>query len=289
MRPAPFDYHRATSLEHALELLAEYADDARVIAGGQSLVPMMNFRLARPSHLVDINRLPLNTIERDGDVMRVGALTRHWQMLESPLLAAHFPAMLDAVHYIGHPTIRRNGSVGGSISHADPTAEWPATAVLTDAEIVLRSRGGERRVSAREFFDSAYVTTIEPGEMLVAIEYPIPPANSTGSFIELAERSGDFALASVGVMIEFEAGAITRAAMVCAGADLIPIRAPEIEDMLIGQALDSPTSEEAGRVFAASLDPSDDHIASADFRRNLIAQLTDRAIRKACGRALEKA
>lgn len=288
MRPAPFEYHRAASLEHALELLAEYADDARIIAGGQSLVPMMNFRLARPSHLVDVNRLALNAIESDGKTMRVGALTRHWQMLESPLVAKHFPALLDAVHYIGHPTIRRNGSVGGSISHADPTAEWPATAVLADAQIVLRSVEGERRVVARDFFDSAYVTTIEPGEMVVAIEYPIPPAQATGSFIELAERSGDFALASAGVMIEHDGDAITRAALVCGGADLVPIRAPDVEEMLVGASLREPPADEAGRALADSTDPVDDHIASADFRRNLIAQLTSRAIVKACKRAVEQ-
>jgi carbon-monoxide dehydrogenase medium subunit len=289
MRPASFEYHRAASLEHALELLAEYSEDARIIAGGQSLVPMMNFRLARPAHLIDVNRLPLNTIESDGKIMRVGALTRHWQMLDSPLLARHFPALRDAVHYIGHPTIRRNGSVGGSISHADPTAEWPATAVLADAQIVLRSIEGERRVLARDFYEGAYVTVIEPGEMVVAIEYPIPPAKSTGSFIELAERSGDFALASAGVMIEYEAGLITKAAVVCGGADQVPIRAPELEEMLIGASLHEPRAEEAGRIFADSTDLVDDHIASADFRRNLIAQLTGRAILKACGRALEQA
>lgn len=288
MRPASFEYHRANDVQHALELLAEFADDARIIAGGQSLVPMMNFRLARPGHLIDVNRLALNTIEIDGDVMRVGALTRHWQMLESPLLARHFPSLLDAVHYIGHPTIRRNGSVGGSISHADPTAEWPATAVLSDAQIVLRSLEGERRVLASEFYESAYVTTIEPNEMVVAIEYPLPPPDGSGSFIEMAERSGDFALASVGVMIEHAAGAITKASLVCAGADLVPVRGAEVEDMLVGRSLREPLAD-TGRIFAQSLDPVDDHIASADFRRNLIAQLTDRAILKACGRALEKA
>lgn len=288
MRPAPFEYHRATSLEHALKLLAEFSDEARLIAGGQSLVPMMNFRLARPAHLIDVNRLPLNTIEGDGKIMRVGALVRHQQMLESPLLADHFPALLDAVHYIGHPTIRRNGSVGGSISHADPTAEWPATAILADAAIVLRSIDGERRVPAQEFFESAYVTIIEPGEMVVAIEYPIPPRNSAGSFIEIAERSGDFALAAVGAMIEFDNGAVTKASIVCSGADLVAIRAPELEQALLGRPLHDPQVESTILAFAAGLDPSDDHIASADFRRNLITQLADRAIRKACDRALEQ-
>jgi CO/xanthine dehydrogenase FAD-binding subunit len=276
MRPALFEYHRASSLEHALELLAEFGDEIRPIAGGQSLVPMMNFRLARPGHLVDINRLPLNAIEIDDQVMRVGALTRHCQMFESPLLANHFPALLDAAGYIGHPTIRRNGSLGGSISHADPTAEWPASAVLCDAEIVVRSLHDTRKIPAREFFESAYVTTIEPGEMVVAIEFPVPPPRSTGSFIEIA---------SVGIMLEHDGDTITKAAMVCSGADLVPIRAPEIEGALIGQPLSAPRAKEAGKTFSLTIDPADDHIASADYRRNLIAQLTERAILKACSRA----
>lgn len=288
MRPASFEYHRATSLEHALELLGRFGDDGRPIAGGQSLVPMMNFRLARPAHLVDIDRLPLAGIEIHGRILRIGALTRHEAYFDNPLIARHFPAFLDAVHYIGHPTIRRNGSIGGSISHADPTAELPAVAVLHDADIVARSIAGERRIPATEFFLSAYVTALEPGEMVVAVELPLPPEASTGSFIEHGERSGDFATASVGITLEHDGGAITKAAMVCSGADLFPVRAPEIEDFLAGRPLADPQGEEAGRLFAESIDPVDDHIASADYRRGLIAQLTQRAIAAACTRALGK-
>ncbi|MEW9805044.1 FAD binding domain-containing protein [Mesorhizobium marinum] len=288
MRPASFEYHRARSLEHALELLAEFGDDGRPIAGGQSLVPMMNFRLARPAHLVDIDKLPLAGIEADGPTLRIGALTRHEDYFGHPLIAEHFPAILDAVHYIGHPTIRRNGSTGGSISHADPTAELPAVAVLYDAEIVARSASEERRIPAAEFFLSAYVTALEPGEMVVALEFPLPPQNSAGSFIELGERSGDFATASVGISIEHDGVSVVRAAMVCSGADLVPIRAPEVEALLAGQPLAAPPAAEAGSSFAASIDPANDHIASAEYRRALIAQLTQRAIVAACTRALEK-
>lgn len=288
MRPASFEYHRATSLDHALELLHQFGDDGRPIAGGQSLVPMMNFRLARPSHLVDINRLPLAGIEIDGQVLRIGALTRHEAYFDDPRIARHFPAFLDAVHYIGHPTIRRNGSIGGSISHADPTAELPAVAVLHDADIVIRSVEGTRKVKAPEFFLSAYVTVIEPGEMVVAIEFPLPPETSTGSFVEQSERSGDFGTASIGVTLEFAGGKITKAAMVCSGADLFPIRAPEVEEFLVGKSLADSGALEAGRIFAASIDPVDDHIASADYRRGLIAELTRRAIEAACSRALNK-
>ncbi|MBS3650569.1 xanthine dehydrogenase family protein subunit M [Pseudaminobacter sp. 19-2017] len=286
MRPATFEYHRATSLEHALQLLGEFGEEARPIAGGQSLVPMMNFRLARPGHLVDINRLPLNAIEIVGSMLRIGALTRHGAYFDHPLIARHFPAFLDAVHYIGHPTIRRNGSIGGSISHADPTAELPAVAVLHDADIVVRSAAEERRIKASEFFVSAYVTALEPGEMVVAVEFPIPPAASAGSFVEMSERSGDFATASVGIVLEHEGGRIAKAAMVCSGAGLVPIRAPDVESHLLNRALNDPHAEEAGRIFAASIDPVDDHIASAAYRRSLIAELTRRAIETACSRAL---
>jgi carbon-monoxide dehydrogenase medium subunit len=220
--------------------------------------------------------------------MRVGALTRHYQLLEHPLLAKHFPALVDAAGYIGHPTIRRNGSIGGSISHADPTAEWPASAVLSDASIIVRSLHGKRRLAAREFFDSAYVTALEPGELVVAIEFPVPPAKSTGSFVELGERSGDFAIASFGIMIEHDGVEITKASTICSGADLVPIRAPEIEVILIGQPLRAPRAKQAGETFSRMIDPVDDHIASAEYRRNLIAQLTERAILKACSRAVQQ-
>jgi len=288
MRPASFEYHCAISIDHALELLQEFGDEGRPIAGGQSLVPMMNFRLARPAHLVDINKLPLNEIEVDGSLLRIGALTRHIAYFDNPIVSKHFPAFLDAVRHIGHPTIRRNGSIGGSISHADPTAELPAIAVLYDAEIVVRSLGATRRIKATEFFLSAYVTVLEPGEMVVALEFPLPPEASTGSFVELGERSGDFGTASVGVSLEFASGKITKAAMVCSGADLFPMRAAEIEAHLVGKPLASPDSAEAGRIFAASIDPVDDHIASADYRRGLIAELTRRAIEIACRRALDR-
>lgn len=287
VRPASFEYHRAASLEHALDLLHEFGEDGRPIAGGQSLVPMMNFRLARPEHLVDIGRLPLASIERTGNGLRIGALARHIAYFDNPLIARHFPAFLEAVHYIGHPTIRRNGTLGGSISHADPTAELPAVSVLYDGEIVARSKADERRIKARDFFLGAYVTALEPGEMMVALELPLPAPASTGSFVELAERRGDFATASVGVALDHDNGRITRFAMVCSGADLFPVRAGEIEQLMIGRPLADPGAAEAGKRFAASIDPIEDHIASADFRRAAIAELTRRAIEAACTKALK--
>lgn len=286
MRPSSFDYHRAESLGHALELLARFGEDGRPVAGGQSLVPMMNLRLARPAHLVDINALPLDRIEFDGGIMRIGALVRHERYFGEPRIKAHFPAFLDAVHWIGHPTIRRHGSIGGSISHADPTAELPAVALLYDAIIVASSQAGARRIAAADFFHSAYVTALEPGEMVTSVEFEIPPPASAGSFIELGERRGDFATASVGVSITFERGTITKAAIVCCGADLVPVRARSIEAFLAGQPLNAPEATEAGRRFAAEVDPSGDHIAGAAYKKALIGELTRRAIETACHRAL---
>lgn len=287
MRPASFEYHKAADIEDAVRLLAEFGDEGRPIAGGQSLVPMMNLRLARPSHLVDINALALNDIEFEGGIMRIGALVRHERYAQDPRIAEHFPAFMDAVHWIGHPTIRRHGSIGGSLSHADPTAELPAAAVLYDASIIVRSLEGERRVPASEFFESAYVTTLEPGELVVGVEFPIPSRKSTGSFMEIGERRGDFAIASVGATLEHDGDHITKAAIVCCGADLVAIRAPTIEAFLVGQPLASPQAEEAGRTFAAEVEPSSDHVAKAEYKQALIGELTRRAIETACARALE--
>jgi CO/xanthine dehydrogenase FAD-binding subunit len=288
MRPSHFDYHKARSLEHALELLARFGEDGRPLAGGQSLVPMMNLRLAAPDHLVDISGLPLNRIEFTDSVMRVGALVKHRQYLAEPLVKNHFPALHEAVSWIGHPTIRDNGTTGGSISHADPTAELPLAAVLYDATIIARSLSGERRIPADEFFHDAYVTALQPGEMVTSVEFAVPAKASTGSFVEFAERRGDFAIASVGVAIEFEGQAITKAAIACSGAERRPIRAREIENRLIGRPLASPGALEAGQRFAASIEPTGDFLNSAEYRKGLIGELTKRAIEAACTRALSQ-
>ena len=288
MRPARFEYHRASSLEHALELLARFGEDGRPLAGGQSLVPMMNLRVARPAFLVDINDLPLDRIELAGSVLRIGALVRHHQYFTDPRIKALLPALYEAVHFIGHPTIRGRGTLGGSISHADPTAELPAVAMLYDAVIIAQSQSGERRIKATEFFITAFTTALEPGEMVVALEVPVPPPASAGSFIEIGERRGDFATASVGVAIEFDRQTISKAAVACSGADLMPIRAPEIEAFLTGRALAEPGAVDAGRMFAAAVDPVNDHIASATYRKGLIGELTRRAIESAARKALDK-
>jgi carbon-monoxide dehydrogenase medium subunit len=249
---------------------------------------MMNLRLARPEHLIDINALPLNDVEMAGPTMRVGALVRHERYLGDATLASRFPAFHEAVSYIGHPTIRRQGTLGGSISHADPTAELAAVCVHYDAVVIASSIRGERRIDAAEFFKGAYTTTLEPDELVVAVEFPIPGERSTSSFIEVSERRGDFATVSVGVAIEFADGAISKAAVVCSGAELKPIRAPEIEALLSGSSLNDSPAAEAGRLLAVGINPISNHVASADYRRSLAGVLTERATMAACSKALDQ-
>lgn len=287
MRPSIFGYHRASDLQHAYALLAEFGDEGRPLSGGQSLVPMMNLRLARPAHLIDINRLPLNQIELRSDVLRIGALVRHQQYFDNQDIAKYFPAFAEAVHWIGHPTIRRHGSMGGSVSHADPTAELPAMCVLYDAEIIIGSLQGERRVKARDFFIGAYVTAVEAGEMVIAVEFPLPKDTPSGSFSELGERLGDFAIVSVGVSLLHSQGKITQAAIVCGGAEMVPVRGTEIEALLVGQRLDQVDSAALGEQFAAGFDPVGDHAASAAYRKHLISELTNRNLTSSCSKALE--
>jgi len=287
MTPSAFEYHKAESLEHAVALLDQFGEDGRPLAGGQSLVPMMNLRLARPRYLVDINGLGLGAIELDGQTLKIGALVRHEQYLSNTIIATHYPAFLDGVQAIGHPTIRRNGTTGGSLSHADPTAELPLLSILHDAQIVAASVRGERKIAATDFFEGAYMTTLQAGEMIARIELPIPPSPSAGAFVEFGERRGDFAIAAGAVTLAFADGRISRASVACSGAAQTAIRAPDIEAALVGLPIEHPESRHHVKAFAASLSPPDDHSASADYRRALIEELLQRAISIACARATE--
>lgn len=286
MRPTEFAYHRAETIEHALALLAEHGEDGRPISGGQSLVPMMNLRLARPAHLVDVNHLDMARIEEDADTIRIGALVRHETYLTHPLIARHLPAMLEAVHWIGHPTIRRNGSIGGSLCHADPTAELAAMAVLHDARIVLASTGGRREVAAVDFLKGAYVTDVQPGELLVEVIFPKPAGPHVGTFDEVGERLGDFAIGSFGVRLEHDGTRVRRLATVCGGARMVPIRMTELEAGAAGQPLSALDPVAFGQKVTAMVSPSGDFRASAEYRRNLIGELASRTLQRARDQAM---
>lgn len=282
MKPAPFDYVAPRSLDEALEVLAERPDDAKVLAGGQSLIPLLNFRLAQPALLVDVNRLPgLDGVEvaSDGE-LRLGALVRQGRLERDPRVAARAPLLAAALPHVAHPQIRNRGTLGGSLAHADPAAELPAVALALDARLRLARRGGERWVAARDFFLGLFATALEPGELLVEVALPPPPPRSGFAFLEIARRHGDYALAGVAAAVTLdERGACRRARLVLLAVGDGPVDAGVAAAALAGGPLDAERIAEAARHAAQrEIDPIGDIHASADFKRHLIRVLAARAL-----------
>jgi CO/xanthine dehydrogenase FAD-binding subunit len=262
MKPAPFDYAAPATLPEALALLDE---DSRPLAGGQSLVPMLNFRLARPERLVDLERVDgLDHVRVDGDVLRIGAMARQAAVERSPAVAERWPLLRQALRLVGHPQIRARGTVGGSVAHADPKAELPVALTALDARFHVRSARGARTVGARELFLGPLTTALEPDELLVEIEVPAPPAGARSAFVEHARTHGDFAVAGAAVV-----RAPDHAAIALLGAEPVPVRAREAEAALAGGA----TAAEAAELAAAD-------VADA-YRRALLTALVRRAVEAA--------
>jgi len=286
MKPAPFLYAAPGTLEEALTVLAQHGADAKVLAGGQSLVPMMNLRLARPAVLVDLNRISGQDGVRDGTrAVAIGFLTRQRAFETSPDLARRLPLLAEAISFIGHPAIRSRGTIAGSIAHADPAAEIPAVMTALDAEIVVRSKGKKRVIAARDFFVDLFTTVLEPTEIVVEIRIPRRAPQGT-AFLEVARRHGDFALVGVATTLGASPdGTIERATIALAGVAGKPVRAREAEQMLIGSKAASAVFSEAGRAAAAPLAPMSDIHATAAYRKRLAAVLTERALSLAARRA----
>lgn len=286
MKPAAFEYRRAYTSEEAIGLLTELGEDAKLLAGGQSLVAMMNFRLVRPSALVDINAVPdLRYVEPDGEGIKIGALTPHrWvEALEEPGLLEGFSVLKRAARWVGHYPIRTIGTFGGSIAHADPTAEWCMLALLLEAEIVARGPGGERVIPASEFFYGFFMTELEPDEMIVEVRFPRPAPHA--AIEEFARRAGDFAIVSAAVNLEVENGTCRSAGIVLGGVADVPLRVTEAEKVLEGEELHVEAFEEAGRAASREVDPASDVQGSAEYRRDLTAVLVKRALAEAAGYA----
>ena len=280
MKPPRFKYHDPTTLDEALELLAEYGEDAKVLAGGQSLMPVLNFRLARPGHLIDINRIAeLSSLSHDGGGLSIGAMVRQRALERSAPVLERCPLIGQALPFIGHPQIRNRGTIGGSVAHADPAAELPALMLALDAQLVLRRAGGERVVAAEEFFITHLTTVLEPDELLVRIDLPAWPDRTGSSLKEVAMRLGDFALGGVATTLTLGSdGRATRARIVCFGVDDRPIRVAEAEQSLEGATPGEAAFAEAGRIVSARVEPSDDIHASAGYRKRLAGVLTSRAL-----------
>jgi carbon-monoxide dehydrogenase medium subunit len=281
MKPAPFEYVRAESPEQAVALLATHGGDARLLAGGQSLIPMMNLRLARPAILVDIGRLPLTKIAAGPGSIAIGALARHCDLLASSAIASITPIIPAAMHHVAHPTIRNYGTAGGSVAYADPTAEIPSLLVLLDGEIITRSPKGTRTIAAGDFFRSAFDTALAEDEMIVELRLR-PPASRHGScFLEISERHGDYAIAAVGVTVLVDDGFVKEARIVLSGAESRPVRAREAEGGLVGHRIDAVTARAAASAAIADRSPYSDIRATSAYRKSLLETLTARALEQA--------
>jgi carbon-monoxide dehydrogenase medium subunit len=287
VKPPPFEYTAAASVEEALAALAQAGDEAKVISGGQSLVPLLAFRFARPSLLVDLNRIPdLDGIELDGDTLTVGALARHRDVELADGLRDRCPMIVEAVEQIGHAAIRNRGTVGGSLAHSDPAAEWTALALVLDAEIDLAGQGGSRTVPARDFFVTYFTTTLAPDEILVGARFRIPNGRSGSTFVELARRHGDFALAGVGALVTLdENDAIADARIGLIGVGATAVRAASAEEALRDQPPTREVLADAAAAVEADIEPNGDIHASAEYRRHVAQVLVRRALEIAVSRA----
>jgi carbon-monoxide dehydrogenase medium subunit len=279
VKPPPFRYVRPGSIEEVLGLLAEHGDEAKVLAGGQSLVPLLNFRLARPSVLIDLALVAsLRGIERRNGSLAIGAMTRQRDAEVSAEVREAAPLIPQGLAWVGHLQNRNRGTVGGSIAHADPAAELPAVALALDAEMVVRGSGGERLIPAAAFFEGPFTTVLGPDELLTEIRFPVR-AGARTTFIELARRSGDFALAGVAA-VNLGVSGDADVALAAMGVGGNAIRLSEAEEAIRGRELDDAVLGEAGEAASAAVDPPTDVHADSEYRRELLGVLVRRALRK---------
>ena len=285
MKAAPFDYVRAESIEHALSVLAQHGADAKLIAGGQSLVPMMAMRLARPAVLVDINRLDeLKQVDIGRDTVTMGAATRQRDVERDSALHAALPLVRDALHWVGHVQTRNRGTVGGSLVHADPSAELPLAATILGARLRLQSQDGEaRELEAQDFFLGPMFTAVSETECLVGIDWPLWQGTGIATaFEETAMRQGDFAMASAACQLQLDAaGTCRRAAIGLGGVDGIPRAFPELAEQLIGRRIDIRLAADVAHEAARQTEPGSDLHADADYRRHLASVLLSRVLQRA--------
>jgi len=285
VKPPKFEYHAPSTLDEALALLARYNGDAKLLAGGQSLVPLLNFRLARPAALIDLNRITSLAYirEHDGHV-RLGAMTRQRAIEFSPVVARRLPLLREATRWVGHLPIRSRGTIGGSIAHADPSAEYPAVLTALEGEVVARGPKGERTLSSGALFETYLTTTLAPDEILTEVRLPVMPEGAGWAFEELARRHGDFAIVGVAAAVWRSGGRVT-ARLATAGAGGTPRRLRAAEEIVERDGLGAAAIEAAGRRASELVEPDADIHASADYRRHLAGVLTERALKRAAERA----
>ena len=290
MYPAEFEYFAPATVDEALELLTRYGEDAKILAGGQSLIPMMKLRIASPRFLIDVNGIAsLTGFRRDGDRLVIGALCRHAEIAASPLVREHLPIMTDAANLTADVQVRNRGTVGGSLAHADPAGDWPAALLALDTTVTITGVAGSRTVPLSEFIVDAYTTQLGPGEMLTEVAIPFSRRPCGGAYVKFEKRAGDFAVASVGIQLEMEEGGGLRHVAVSLGAvGAAPTRARAAEDALRGTAAPPDAIDEAERLVRDAAQPFDDTRGSVEYKRHLVGVLFRRALAAALDRARGK-
>ncbi|MEH7178033.1 FAD binding domain-containing protein [Neobacillus vireti] len=289
MKPPKFSYLRPNNLQEALNMLAEYGDEAKIMSGGQSLIPLLNMRLSTPGYIIDIGRVEeLKGIREEEDALVIGGMTRHVDVEKSALVQEKCPLLTEGIRWVGHNQIRSRGTIGGSIAHADPSAELPCMLTALRGEIVIVSSEGEMTLSPEEFFLSYLLTTLEPNQLVKEIRFPKIKKGSGYAFEEVARRHGDFALVEVAAVIELDHnGTIADAKIALGGANSVPFVPEATEEFLIGKLPDYSIIKEAATLQLDELDPEGDIHGSKEYRRYLSGVLLERALYKAVDRARE--
>jgi aerobic carbon-monoxide dehydrogenase medium subunit len=284
VKPAPFKLEQPTTIEALCSALTKYGEGARILAGGQSLVPMMNFRLVTPEVLIDINRVAgLDYIRLDGDQVAIGAMTRHVSVKESPLVKAKVPLITQAYQHIAHVAVRNRGTIGGNLSHGDPSSELPAVAICLGADFVVASSEARRTVPAADFFKGMFEVNVAPGEFLAEIRFPVAKPNQRFSFQEFSPRQGDFATALVATALEFDGDECVFASVVCGAVCATPGQAKETEAILRGARLTAETIARAAEATSAIEPTLQNYHGDAAFKSDLLRALTERALSHVAG------
>jgi aerobic carbon-monoxide dehydrogenase medium subunit len=282
MYPARFEYHAPASVDEALELLERYGDEAKVLAGGQSLIPLMKLRFASPRALVDINRIQgLDSIEEDDGFLSIGALVRHSDCERSEALRGRYGVLGDAAPQISDPIVRNRGTMVGSLAHADPQGDWGSALMAAGAQLEVVSSGGTRTIPLGELFQGPFTTSLAPNEIATAVQVPDPGARAGGTYLKLERKVGDFATVGVAVQLSFDNGTVGRAGIALTGVGPRNLRAETAEAALAGAELTDDTINEAAELTAQAAQPRSDHRGSADYKRSVVRVFTERGLRKA--------
>jgi carbon-monoxide dehydrogenase medium subunit len=284
MLPARFEYHRPGTLDEALALLDPYGDDAKVLAGGMSFIPLMKLRFASPGHVVDINRIPgLSGISEEGGWLRVGALARHNEIARSDLIKARYPLMATAAPLISDPIVRNLGTLGGSLAHADPAGDWGSVMLAMGGQVVARSPAGERTIAVDDLFQTTFMTTLQPNEIITEVRVPVPQASSGGTYLKLERKVGDFATVGVAVQLGLDDGHVASAGLALTSVGPRNIKAANAEANLVGAEPQEAAFAEAASRAAAEARPVTDLRGSIDYKRNVVEVF----VRRGLARALE--